>query len=174
VSPAVVLVVMGVSGSGKTAVAEAVAERLGWPFLEGDSLHPPENVEKMASGEPLTDEDRMPWLRRIAAWVEEQLGAGESGVVTCSALKRSYREVLDRRRAGVLFVHLDGDRATLERRMGARTGHFMPLSMLDSQLATLEEPRPDEPAVRVPIDQPLEQVVAAVVAALADREGRPG
>ena len=147
-----VLVVMGVAGSGKTAVAEELARRLDWPFLEGDSLHPVENVEKMSSGEPLTDADRMPRLRRIAEWIQARLDAGENGVVTCSALKRSYREVLNRRREGVVFVHLAGERATLEERMGARTGHFMPPGMLDSQLATLEEPAPDEPAVRVSIE----------------------
>jgi gluconokinase len=167
-----VLVVMGVSGSGKTTVAELLAERLAWPFLEGDSLHPAANIAKMESGQPLTDEDRWPWLRRIATWIEERLDAGESGIVTCSALKRSYRDVLDRRGSGVLFVYLAGERATLEERMKARTGHFMPLSMLDSQLQTLEEPQPDEPSVHVPIEQSTEEIVDEVLAALSG--GAPG
>jgi gluconokinase len=167
---ATVLVVMGVSGSGKTAVAQRLAEELGWPFLEGDDLHPEANIAKMTSGEPLTDEDRMPWLRRIATWVEERLDAGGSGVVTCSALKRSYREVLDPRGERVLFVHLTGSRGTLEERLGRRAGHFMPSTLLDSQLETLEEPGPDEPAVQVRVEQPLDQVVAAVLAVVADRD----
>jgi gluconokinase len=180
-SAARVLVVMGVSGCGKSTVAELLAERLEWPFMEGDSLHPPANIAKMEAGQPLTDDDRWPWLRRIATWIEERLDAGESGIVTCSALKRSYREVLDRRGGGVLFVYLAGERATLEERMKARTGHFMPLSMLDSQLKTLEEPASDEPSVRVPIEQSPEEIADEVVAALNEgvREGsspgrRPG
>jgi gluconokinase len=161
-----VLVVMGVSGSGKTTVAEHLAERLGWAFLEGDSLHPAENVEKMGAGQPLTDEDRWPWLERVAAWIEDRLNAGENGIVTCSALKRSYREILAGAGHGVVFVFLAGDRATLEERMAARTGHFMPASMLDSQLDTLEEPAPDETSVRVAIEQPVATIVDQVVAAV--------
>jgi gluconokinase len=165
-SAARVLVVMGVSGCGKSTVAELLAQQLGWPFMEGDSLHPAANIEKMESGQPLTDEDRWPWLRRIATWVEERLDAQESGIVTCSALKRSYREVLDRRGEGVVFVYLAGERATLEERMRARTGHFMPLSMLESQLETLEEPQPDEPSIRVPIEQSPEEIADEVLVAL--------
>jgi carbohydrate kinase (thermoresistant glucokinase family) len=157
---------MGVSGCGKSTVAEVLEQRLRWPFLEGDSLHPAANIAKMESGQPLTDEDRWPWLRRIATWIEERLDAGESGIVTCSALKRSYRDVLDRRGSGVFFVYLAGERATLEERMKARTGHFMPSSMLDSQLQTLEEPQRDEPSVRVPIEQSTEEIVDEVIAAL--------
>jgi carbohydrate kinase (thermoresistant glucokinase family) len=161
-----VLVVMGVSGCGKTTVAELLSQRLGWAFLEGDSLHPAANVEKMSAGQPLTDEDRWPWLERIADWIDSRLDAGESGVVTCSALKRSYRDLLSRRGSGVCFVFLSGERETLEERMKARTGHFMPTSMLDSQLATLEEPQADEPSVRVAIEQSPEDIAAEVLTRL--------
>ncbi|WP_121254232.1 gluconokinase [Nocardioides ferulae] len=164
-----VLVVMGVSGCGKSTVGEGLSERLGWPFLEGDSLHPPENVAKMESGQPLTDDDRWPWLERIADWIEERHDAGEDGVVTCSALKRSYRKVLDRRGDGVVFVFLHGERETLEARMRARTGHFMPASMLASQLETLEPPGADEPAIPVAIEQSPEEIVQQVVTALTSR-----
>lgn len=163
---ATVLVVMGVSGAGKTTVAEGLARRLGWELLEGDSLHPEANVEKMASGQPLTDEDRWPWLERIADWIDERLEAGGDGIVTCSALKRSYREVLSKRGRGVVFVFLSGSRSTLEQRMQARTGHFMPASLLESQLATLEEPAADERSIRVAIEQPVSAIVDEVVAAL--------
>ncbi len=161
-----VLVVMGVSGSGKSTVAAALADRLGWPFQEGDSLHPRSNIEKMEAGEPLTDEDRWPWLEKVADWIEERLEAGSNGIITCSALTRGYRDVLDRRGSGVVFVHLTGERSTLERRMGERTGHFMPASMLTSQLETLEPPGPDEPSVRVRIEQDPQDIVAEVVRAL--------
>lgn len=164
-----VLVVMGVSGCGKSTVGEGLSERLDWPFLEGDSLHPPENVAKMESGQPLTDDDRWPWLERIAEWIEERHKAGEDGVVTCSTLKRSYRKVLDRRGDGVVFVFLHGERETLEARMRARTGHFMPASMLASQLETLEPPGDDEPVVPVAIEQSPAAIVEQVVAALAAR-----
>ncbi len=161
-----VLVVMGVSGSGKSTVAAGLADRLGWPFQEGDSLHPRSNIEKMEAGEPLTDEDRWPWLDRVADWIEDRLEEGEGGVITCSALKRSYRDVLDRRGAGVVFVHLTGERSTLEQRMEERSGHFMPASMLTSQLETLEPPEPDERSVRVRIEQDPQTIVDEVVRAL--------
>ena len=161
-----VLVVMGVSGCGKSTVAAHLSERLGWPFMEGDSLHPPANVAKMQAGHPLTDEDRWPWLALVADWIEEQLDAGNDGIITCSALKRSYRDVLDRRGAGVTFVYLAGKRQTLEDRMRGRTGHFMPPSMLASQLETLEEPQPDEPAIRVAIEQSAELIADDVVVGL--------
>jgi carbohydrate kinase (thermoresistant glucokinase family) len=161
-----VLVVMGVSGCGKSTVAALLSERSGWPFKEGDSLHPPANVAKMEAGNPLTDEDRWPWLALIADWIEAQLDAGGNGIVTCSALKRSYREVLNRRGTGVVFVYLTGKRETLEERMRTRTGHFMPPSMLVSQLETLEEPEADEPSIRVAIEQSPEQIADEVVARL--------
>jgi carbohydrate kinase (thermoresistant glucokinase family) len=162
-----VLVVMGVSGSGKTTVAEGLSARLGWPFLEGDSLHPESNVAKMSSGQPLTDEDRWPWLELVADWVAERVAAGEDGIVTCSALKRSYRDVISRDSDAVVFVHLTGERRTLEERMRTRTGHFMPPGMLASQLETLEDPSSDERSLRVAIEQEPDEIVEAVVSGLA-------
>ncbi len=136
---------MGVAGSGKSSVMAALAARLGWPSLEGDALHPPANVAKMAAGVPLTDADRAPWLAAVAAWIGEREAARESCVVTCSALRRSYRDVLRRGNPSVWFVHLDAPRVVLADRISAREGHFMPPSMLVSQLATLEPLGPDEP-----------------------------
>ena len=147
----VVLVFMGVSGSGKTTVAAILAGRLGWRFEEGDAMHPQSNIEKMEAGHPLTDDDRAPWLEKVARWVDECLDAGENGLITCSALKRSYRDVINRRGSGVVFVFLAGSRETIAARLAARHGHFMPSSLLDSQLADLEEPTSDEPEVRVDI-----------------------
>lgn len=140
---------MGVAGCGKSTVAGVLAGRLGWPLEEGDDLHPPENVAKMAAGHPLDDDDRAPWLARIRGWIEERERDGEPGIVTCSALKRRYRDVL--RDDHVVFVYLHGTREQLLARMTARQGHFMPASLLDSQLATLEPPDPDEQALRVDI-----------------------
>ena len=158
-----VLVVMGVSGCGKSTVAGLLSARLGWSFMEGDSLHPDVNIAKMESGQPLTDEDRWPWLDEVADWIEGQHAAGEDGLITCSALKRSYRDVLNRRGEGVVFVYLAGKRRTLEERMRARVGHFMPPGMLASQLETLEEPRPDEPSIRVPIEQSSAEIAEQVM-----------
>ncbi len=158
-----VLVVMGVCGCGKSTVAELLSAGLGWPLQEGDSLHPDANIAKMESGQPLTDEDRWPWLDEVAAWIEGQHAEGEDGIITCSALKRSYRDVLNRRGEGVVFVYLAGERRTLEERMQARVGHFMPPGMLASQLGTLEEPQPDEPAIRVPIEQPSAEIAEQVM-----------
>ena len=149
-----VLVLMGVSGSGKTTVAEILAARLGWPYEEGDTLHPKANVEKMAAGHPLDDADRAPWLERLADWIESRLDAGENGVITSSALKRAYREVLNRRGSGVEFVYLSGTKALIAERLAARKGHFMPPRLLDSQFEALQEPEPDEPALRVDITPP--------------------
>ncbi|WP_436502008.1 gluconokinase [Actinokineospora sp. HUAS TT18] len=144
-----VVVVMGVSGSGKSTVAALVAQRLGVPFAEADELHPSTNIAKMTAGVPLTDEDRLPWLAAIAGWIGEHARAG-GGVVTCSALKRSYRDLLREAAPGhVWFLHPHGDRALLADRMTRRTGHFMPLSLLDSQLADLEPLGPDEPGAQV-------------------------
>jgi gluconokinase len=154
-----VLVIMGVSGSGKTTVAEILAGRLGWPFQEGDALHPRSSTDKMRAGQPLTDIDRQRWLELIAEWVEERLDAAENGIITCSALKRSYREVINRRGSGVLFVYLAGSRETIAERLTARQGHFMPSRLLDSQFDVLEEPGPDEPHIRVEIG-PSPEVIA--------------
>src|ERR1700710_2573473 len=145
----VVLVIMGVSGAGKSTIAALLAERLGWTFEEGDSLHPAANVAKMAAGHPLTDEDRWPWLGKGAGWVDATLEAGDNGVITCSALKRSYRDLINRRGTGVEFVYLAASKARLEDRVENRPEHFMPASLLDSQLATLEVPTDDEPCIRV-------------------------
>lgn len=145
----VVLVVMGVSGSGKSTVGTLLAERLGWSFEEGDSLHPLANVEKMSAGIPLTDDDRWPWLARVADWVDGQLDAGKSGVIACSALKRSYRALINRRGSGVEFVYLAVGKSELQDRVSHRPAHFMPASLLESQLAALEPPTDAEPAIRV-------------------------
>lgn len=163
VAPPVVLVVMGVSGCGKSTVAGLLAGRLGWPFEEGDDLHPQANKDKMAAGHPLDDEDRWPWLDKIADWVDERLDAGESGLVTCSALKRSYRDVLNRRGTGVVFVYLAGSQETIAARLRARQGHFMPTSLLDSQFADLEEPSADEPEVRVDAGPPARVIAQNVI-----------
>jgi carbohydrate kinase (thermoresistant glucokinase family) len=153
---------MGVSGSGKTTVANVLAGRLGWPFEEGDELHPQSNIEKMKGGRPLNDSDRERWLAAVAEWVEKRGDAGENGLITCSALKRSYRDVINRRGAGVMFVFLAGSRTTIARRLAARQAHFMPATLLDSQLADLEEPQPDEPHIRVDIAPPPELIAQTI------------
>jgi len=165
----VVLVLMGVSGSGKTTVAQILAERLRWAFEEGDALHPAANVAKMAAGHPLDDADRAPWLAKVADWVDARLDAGDSGVITCSALKRKYRALIDRRGSRVEFVYLHGSRETIASRLAGRHGHFMPSTLLDSQFATLEEPGPDEPAIRVEIGEPPEAIADAILTALGLR-----
>ena len=142
-----VLVIMGVSGSGKSTVAGILAGRLGWDLAEGDDLHPAENVAKMAAGRPLTDEDRAPWLSAISSWILERTRAGRPGIITCSALKRRYRDAL--RDQNVVFVHLAGPRDLIGRRLTARRGHYMPPSLLDSQEATLEPPGADERAITI-------------------------
>ena len=164
-----VVVMMGVSGSGKTTIARGVAARLGWDVLEGDSYHPPSNVAKMSHGIPLDDADRLPWLQAIAQAIDAELAAGRSAIVACSALKRSYRDILIGPRKEVALVYLQGSRELLAERMRHRTGHFMPPSLLDSQLATLEEPTPDEAPITVSVAPPPERIVDAVIAALRER-----
>lgn len=159
---------MGVSGSGKSTVARLLAERLDWPLLEGDEMHPPANIAKMAAGHRLTDADRGPWLARIRAWIDGQIARGEPAVVTCSALKRAYRDVL--RDPRVVFVHLTGTPELLRARLVARRDHFMPAGLLDSQLADLEPPGPDEQAISLDVgaaDPPAlaEQILAALALA---------
>jgi carbohydrate kinase (thermoresistant glucokinase family) len=161
-----VIVVMGVSGCGKSTVGRVLAERLGWVFQEGDDLHPATNVAKMRAGVPLTDEDRRPWLDCVAAWIEGRLAAGESGVVACSALKRSYRERLVRV-GGVVLVRLAVDRRTLEERLAGRRGHYMPSALLASQLETLEEAGADEGVIRVDAVRPAGEIVTALLEGLA-------
>lgn len=154
------IVVMGVSGTGKSTVGAALARVLGLPFVEGDDLHPEANVAKMAAGIPLTDADRAPWLDRVAAELDRPV------VVTCSALKRAYRDRLRAAAPGVVFVFLHGSRELLAERMAGRVGHFMPTALLDSQLATLEEPTPDEHAIPADVALTPDEIVAAVVARL--------
>jgi gluconokinase len=158
-----VLVLMGVSGCGKTTVAAILAGRLGWPFEEGDELHPPSNIEKMKAGHPLTDVDRAPWLEKIADWVDARIDAAESGIITCSALKRSYRNLIDRRGSGVMFVYLAGSKETIATRLAARHGHFMPPGLLDSQFADLEEPAADEPAMRVDVGPAASAIAQTII-----------
>jgi carbohydrate kinase (thermoresistant glucokinase family) len=146
-----ILVVMGVSGSGKTTVAAMLAGALGVDFLEGDELHPRSNVEKMKSGKPLTDADRLPWLHAIADRIDAWRARGEAGIVTCSALKRAYRDILIADRPEVRLVYLKGSRELIHQRMAARHGHFMPLGLLDSQFAALQEPGADERPVVVDV-----------------------
>ena len=164
-----VLLVMGVSGSGKSTVAALIAERLGWLFVDGDSFHTPEHVAKMHAGLALDDEDRAPWLARIAVWIQQRLEAGESGVVVCSALRKAYRDVLTRgSRRAVRIVYLDGDKALIAGRLAGRHGHFMSPHLLDSQFATLEVPGPDEHPITVGIDDTPEGIAERVVALLAE------
>jgi carbohydrate kinase (thermoresistant glucokinase family) len=148
----VIVVVMGVSGSGKSTVAALLAAALGCQFEEGDDLHPPENVAKMRGGTPLTDADRMPWLHKIAEEIDGWRARGECGVLTCSALKRSYRDIIIGDRRDVVLVYLKGSRELIHQRMVARHGHFMPVALLDNQFATLEEPTPDEHPIIVGIE----------------------
>jgi len=159
-----ILVVMGVAGTGKSTVAGLLAERLNWELQEGDDLHPPANVAKMSAGIPLDDQDRWPWLDAIAAWIASKQERGEPGLVTCSALKRSYRDRL--RGPNVIFVFLNGPRAVIEARIASRTSHYMPPSLLDSQLATLEPPTSDENVLQVNLSAGPQQEVAEVLHAL--------
>lgn len=157
---------MGVAGCGKSSVGAALASRLGAIYLDGDDLHPAENIDKMSRGEPLTDEDRWPWLTRVG-----QTLACEAGIriVGCSSLKKRYRDLIRAQAAGpVVFVHLSGSRALIAGRMAARAGHFMPTSLLDSQFAALEPPGPEEGAITVNIDQPPESLVGDIVTKLEE------
>lgn len=157
------IVLMGVAGSGKSSVMAALVARLGWPALEGDELHPPSNVAKMAAGMPLTDADRQPWLAAIGGWIDEREAERRSSIVTCSALRRAYRETLRRGRPSVWLVHLDVPREVLESRIRRRSGHFMPASMLDSQLATLEPLEPDEPGTTLDAVPPAGEIADRII-----------
>ncbi|AUW40871.1 gluconokinase [Rhizobium leguminosarum] len=162
------IIVMGVSGCGKSSVGEKLAEALHLAFVEGDALHPAANVEKMSKGIPLTDEDRMPWLDRIGEEMKASLEKSEGIIVSCSALKRIYRDRLRAAAGGNLFfVYLEGSRALLMKRMGERKGHFMPASLLDSQLATLEVPTGEPGVVTVDIDDTIEGIAATALKSLA-------
>jgi carbohydrate kinase (thermoresistant glucokinase family) len=161
-----IIVVMGVSGAGKSTIAAMLAVRLGWAYEDADWFHPPANVEKMHSGKPLTDEDRWPWLEGIAAWIDATCQAGGHGVIACSALKRAYRDVLVGNRSYVHIVYLKGERDLIARRFTMRHGHFMPASLLDSQFATLEEPQEDEHPIIVSINARPHDIVDLVIAKL--------
>ncbi len=162
----VVLVVMGVSGAGKTTLGEMLAGRLGWPFKEGDELHPPANIAKMKSGQPLNDADRAPWLKAVGDWIDRWVTAGQSGVISCSALKRAYRDTLANGRPAVRFVFIDLDEATIAERLQHRKGHYWPPELLHSQFEALEPPMPDEPVIVVDGNTSREAQVERVVAAL--------
>ncbi len=149
--PPSVIVIAGVSGSGKTTIGTLLAERLGWDYAEADSFHSEANLAKMREGHPLTDADRAPWLRTIAAWITARLDSGRPGVVTCSALKRKYRDLLTAGNPAVAMVLLDGDRDLIAARMKARKGHFFKETLLDTQFADLELPTPDEDVFTAPI-----------------------
>ena len=172
--PGCALVVMGVSGSGKTAVAERLAKRLGWPFVEGDRLHPAANVEKMRQGIPLTDADRAPWLDRIGEELKSWAADGRSGIMTCSALKRAYRDRIRAARPDVRFVYLKGSEALIGGRVAARHHEYMPASLLRSQFDALEEPAPDEGVVTVDAGGSPDEEVAEVIAALGLGAGEQG
>jgi carbohydrate kinase (thermoresistant glucokinase family) len=162
----VILVVMGVSGAGKSTIGVLLARALGYPFQEGDDLHPPANIEKMRSGRPLTDADRAPWLARVAALIDDWRRHGEGGVVACSALKRAYRAVIIGDRPGVRLVYLEASYELIRRRVEARRGHFMPVALLRSQFDDLEPPTPEERPIVVDVEDPPEAAVATIIGRL--------
>ena len=161
------LVVMGVSGSGKTTIAQALALRLGWPIKESDTFHSEANVAKMHGGIPLTDADRQPWLEAVAEWIDRRRAEGQPGIVTCSALKRNYRRVIIGSRPDVRLVYLRGKHAVIAERLASRKGHFMPPRLLQSQLDTLEEPGDDEQPLVVDIGQAAALITEQIIGRLA-------
>lgn len=162
------VVVMGVSGAGKSTVGKLIAARLDCPFRDADSFHPPANIEKMSRGEPLTDQDRWPWLQAIADWIDQHRKAGTTAVVTCSALKRAYRDIVTARQsADVRVVYLKGDFALIEARLRTRRGHFMPPELLKSQFDALEEPAPEEDAIVASIAGAPEDIADRIVRQIA-------
>lgn len=165
-----IIVVMGVSGIGKTTVGKRLAEKMGARFIEGDRYHPPANIEKMKRGEPLTDADRQPWLETLAGELAASRAKGESVVLACSALRRRYRDILRAGHKDVDFVFLNADQAVIQKRLDARRGHFMPPSLLDSQFAALERPGADERAIPAGATQPPDAIVDAVLTALRSRQ----
>jgi gluconokinase len=158
-----VLIVMGVSGSGKSTIGEKLAARLGWNYEDGDRFHPASNVAKMSAGQPLTDEDRWPWLRAIADEIDRVCEAGRRAVIACSALKRAYRDILVHGRNDVRIIYLDGTEALIASRLGRRKGHFMPPGLLASQFKTLEPPGESENPLTVSIDAPVDAIVDDIV-----------
>jgi carbohydrate kinase (thermoresistant glucokinase family) len=158
-----ILVIMGVSGAGKSTVAQELAARLGWSCEEGDALHPEANVAKMHAGIPLTDADRQPWLERVAAWIDGQRAKKQPGIITCSALKRSHRQIIIGDRPDVRLVYLRGGRDLIAEHLAGRGGHFMPASLLISQIDTLEEPDPGEDPLTVDVGPPAGQVAEEII-----------
>lgn len=158
------LVLMGVSGCGKTSVANALTHTLGWPYAEADDFHPQANKDKMAAGIALNDDDRWPWLESLKTWMSNNALAGNSSIVTCSALKRSYRELLAGAEGHVFFIHLAGDQELIASRMSMRVGHFMPATLLPSQFATLEPLEADEHGITLDINKNVPQLVAEILA----------
>jgi gluconokinase len=162
-----VIVVMGVTSSGKSTVGQKLGDTLGWPFHDADSFHPAANVAKMSSGQPLNDDDRKPWLAAIAAFIDTCIRDNHHAIVSCSALKRSYRDVIIGNRSHVRLVHLVGDKALIGARMSQRRNHFMPTSLLDSQFATLEPPQADENPLNIPVNADPDTLVATILEQLA-------
>ena len=162
-----VLVLMGVSGSGKSTIALELRRVLGWKFQEGDDLHPPANVAKMRAGHPLTDADRLPWLQSVARWIDDRLTAHEPGIITCSNLKRAYRDITIGGRAGVRLVYLKGDEQVIHGRIVLRQHQYMPPSLLQSQLETLEEPTPDEHPIVVAVHHAVGETVLEILRQLS-------
>jgi len=163
-----ILVIMGVSGSGKSTIAEALSARLGWPFEEGDSLHPQSNLAKMHAGIPLTDADRLPWLERVAAWIDDQRSKKQPGIITCSALKRTYRQIIIGDRPEARLVYLRGSRELIAEHLAGRHGHFMPPELLQSQIDTLEEPDPSEDPLTVDLGASAAQVANEIIRLLGN------
>jgi gluconokinase len=161
-----VIVLMGVSGCGKSTIGQRLSKKLSWPFRDADSFHPEANIAKMSRGAPLEDEDRWPWLGAIAQWIDERRGAGAPAIVSCSALRRAYRERIIGARSGVDLVYLKGTVQLIGERLRRRKGHFMPPSLLQSQFAALEEPQRDERPIIVSVAMPPPRVVAAILEAL--------
>ena len=169
-SPPAVMVVMGVSGSGKSTIGAQLARRLRWEFEDADWLHPAANIDKMHNGIPLTDEDRRPWLEAVAAWIDKMRSSGGRAIVACSALRRRYRDILIGDRADVRLVYLTGEETLIARRIATRHEHFMPRSLLHSQFEALEEPGPDENPIIAPIEPHPREIVARILSALHMRE----
>ena len=170
-----VLVVMGVSGSGKSTIAQELSTRLGWTFEEGDDLHPESNVAKMHAGMPLNDADRQPWLERVAAWIDGQRAAKQPGIITCSALKRSYRDIVIGDRPEARLVYLRGNHDLIAGRLAGRSGHFMPPGLLQSQIDTLEEPAADEDPLTVDVGPPAGEIADEIIRLLdASAAADPG
>ena len=161
--PPAVLLLMGVAGSGKSTIALELQRVLGWPFQEGDDLHPPANVAKMRAGHPLTDADRLPWLHAVARWIDERLAAGEPGIITCSDLKHAYRDITIGDRSGVYLIYLRGDEHLIHDRIVRRQHEYMPPSLLRSQIETLEEPTPDEHPVVVAVHGTVPETVLEIL-----------